>query len=285
MSVRYATNSLASLGRGPKSSLPFPWFRRRASALNTSYAFTSLSLGATANTKTAWTQVFASTSAAVGGIKVISRGAYTLTSAQSAITDIGIGAAGSETVIVPNLLTGAPANHFGGISFDIPVSIPAGSRIAIRASSQRVSYVLPVLVILFPATDPATTPTSVDTLGIATATSSGMSMTGASGTYTQIIASTARDYQALIIVPGPSSNSAYPGLAPIFTCAVGAAGAERDVTQSATNSDAGLGFGNFPLSGERGGGLVPAGSRISVKHNIASTPGNFSASVIGIPYV
>ena len=287
MSVRYASTSLASLARGPKSSQPSPWFRRRAASLTTSYAATSVSPGATANTKTSWVQVVASAPAAVGGIRVISRSAYTLSATQSAILDIGIGAAGSETVIVPNVLVGAPAStSFGGICFDVPIAIPAGSRVAIRAASQRTSYTLSINAILFAATDPLTTPSSVDTLGISTATSSGTAMTGASGTYTQIIASTARDYQALIVMPAPSSSSGFPSLSAIvFTCAVGAAGAERDITQAVATCDGGQGFGNFILPGERGGGLIPAGSRISVKHNITSTPGNFAAAVIGVPYV
>lgn len=287
MSIRYASNSTLNVGRGPKGSQAAPWFRRRATSRSTSYTAISVTLGAVANTKGSWSQVVASTSGTVGMVRLRAMN-YANAVAHATLLDIGIGAAGSEVVVVPNVTVGgggAP-NAFGGLIIDIPVSIPAGTRVAVRAQSQRTSYSFSINVVLLSALDAATTPTSLDTLGVSTATSSGTAMSGASGTYVQITSATTRDYQGLIVVPAIAANGTLSGTATVtFTLAVGAAGAEVDYTTCVLATDGGIGVHNNILPSLFAGGLVPAGSRIAVKHTIASSPGNLAACVIGVPYV
>jgi len=288
MSVRYTTLSRTSIERGPKSSSPTPWFRRRANALSSNnYTGISMSPGAVANTKTAWTQVTASTSERIGQIRLRMYSNYALVAAQSTLVDIGIGAAGSETVIIANLALGCATNIYGGIVIDIPINIPSGTRVAIRTQSQRTSYTYGINVILIGSSDPQTTPSSVDVLGTSTANSGNTAMSGASGTYVQIIAATTKDYQSLIVVPSLAPSAGLSGSITItYTVAVGAAGSEVDITQSVLYFEAGNGSSNIMLPPDnRGGILVRAGSRISVKHNIASGPSNYGACVIGVPYV
>jgi len=285
MSVRYASTSLASLGRGPKSSQPVPWFRRRAASRTSSYSGSSITLGSVAHTKTAWSQLVASTSASVGCIRVMMRNSYTYTASSSLLLDFGIGAAGSEIVIAQNIACGGGANTtYGGILFEIPVAIPAGTRVAFRAQSARTSWSQAFDAVLLANSDIATTPASVTTIGTSTATSAGTAMSGSSGTYVQMIASTAADYQAVIIVPSISSTSGAPNnSAAIFTLATGAAGSEVDVGQCVVRYDGGVGVGNAVLPGYCGG-YIPAGTRLSVKHNIASSPGSYDICLIGVPY-
>ena len=288
MSVRYTTLSRTSIERGPKSSSPTPWFRRRANALSSNnYTGISMTPGAVANTKTAWTQVTASTSERIGQIRLRMYNNYSLVAAQSTLVDIGIGAAGSETVIIANLALGYTTNIYGGIVIDIPINIPSGTRVAIRTQSQRTSYSYNINVILIGSSDPQTTPSSVDVLGTSTANSGNTAMSGASGTYVQIIAATTKDYQSLIVVPSLAPSAGLSGSITItYTVAVGAAGSEVDITQSVLYFEAGNGCSNIMLPPDnRGGILVRAGSRISVKHNIASGPSNYGACVIGVPYV
>jgi hypothetical protein len=288
MSVRYTTLSRTSIERGPKSSSPTPWFRRRANALSSNnYTGISMTPGAVANTKTAWTQVTASTSERIGQIRLRMYNNYSLVAAQSTLVDIGIGAAGSETVIIANLALGYTTNIYGGIVIDIPINIPSGTRVAIRTQSQRTSYSYNINVILIGSSDPQTTPSSVDVLGTSTANSGNTAMSGASGTYVQIIAATTKDYQSLIVVPSLAPNAGLSGSITItYTVAVGAAGSEVDIAQSVLYFEAGNGSSNIMLPPDnRGGILVRAGSRISVKHNIASGPSNYGACVIGVPYV
>ena len=284
MSVRYASASLASLGRGPKSSQPVPWFRRRAASRSSSYSASSITLGAVAHTKTAWSQLVASTSASVGCIRVVVRSNYNLGNSNTLMLDFGVGAAGSETVIAANIACGGGANTtYGGIVIEIPVAIPASTRVAIRAQSARVSWTASLHIVLLANTDTGTTPTSVDTIGTSTATSAGTAMSGASGTYVQMIASTAKDFQSVVIVPSISATGSQTNSAATFTLATGAAGSEVDVAQCVGNYDGGVGIGNVILPGYCGG-FIPAGTRLSVKHNISSSPGSYDICLIGVPY-
>ena len=108
-------------------------------------------------------------------------------------------------------------------------------------------------------------------------------MSGSSGTYVQITASTAADYQAVIIVPSISATSSQTNSAVTFTLATGAAGSEVDVGQCVAVFDGGVGVGNVILPGYCGG-FIPAGTRLSVKHNISSSPGSYDICLIGVPY-
>lgn len=288
MSVKYTTLSRLSVDRGPKSSFKTSWFNRKANSLNTNYNALTISPGAVANTKTAWTQVTASTTGRVGEIRLRMYNNYALVAAQSTLVDIGIGAAGSETVIISNMAMGYAAGVTSGIAVDIPINIPAGTRVAIRAQSQRTSYNFNMHVILIESSDPQTTPSSVDTLGTSTVNSGNTAMSGASGTYVEIISATTKDYQSLILLPGLAPSAGLSGSIVItYTLAIGAAGREVDISQSVLYFEAGNGSSNFllPPTTNRAGLHIPAGTRISVKHNIASGPTNYGACVIGVPYV
>lgn len=287
MSVRYATLSTLGTARGPRSSMLFPPFRRRAAYISPTMTPLTLAPGATAHTKTAWVQAIASTSAAVGIVRLRVYGNYTAGSAVNAsLIDIGVGAAGSEVAVASNIAVGGAAigNVFGGVYVDIPLAIPAGSRVSLRAQSQRTNYSFFVNVNFVAATDPQTTPASVDVLGTSTTNSGGTAMSGSSGTYVQISSSTTKDYQALILVPSVTPSGSVSGITATLTLAVGAAGSEVDITQCMAVGDFGLGMHNSVVIGQYGGGFVPAGSRIAVKHNMLS-PGWLSVCVIGVPYV
>ena len=106
--------------------------------------------GAAVNTKGSWVELSSSCSAvkalflAVGQTAAFAAGTETIT----ARLDIGIGAAGSELVLIPDLLFGAGADsstspnltaaYSPQFSAVIPCTIPAGTRIAVRASSTSV---------------------------------------------------------------------------------------------------------------------------------------------------
>lgn len=86
----------------------------------------------TANTKTAYTQLVASTSRQYEGLLVML--GYSSAAAWW-LFDIAIGAAGSEQVILPNLMH-TPRADYGGIStMFVPITVPAGVRVAVRAQA------------------------------------------------------------------------------------------------------------------------------------------------------
>lgn len=93
--------------------------------------------GGTANTKGAWTQITGSTPAALDALLIgigpagsLSRGTN-----MSWLLDIGVGAAGSEQIVLANILVTSanslnlPATEVLG---PIPCAIPEGSRLAVR---------------------------------------------------------------------------------------------------------------------------------------------------------
>jgi hypothetical protein len=95
--------------------------------------------GGTINTKSAYVQITASTTARIDILTVYYTGLNTSSTFAAWSIDIATGAAGAETIIIPDLR--ATANPAGGIPnlrpayVTLPVSIPAGTRIAARVSA------------------------------------------------------------------------------------------------------------------------------------------------------
>lgn len=87
----------------------------------------------TINTKGSWSQVTASLPHDAYGFWLTMAGTATSATSTDMLMDIGIGAGGSEVVIVPNLLAGwigTPTQ--GPRTLFIPIFIPKGTRVAIR---------------------------------------------------------------------------------------------------------------------------------------------------------
>lgn len=99
---------------------------------------TSVDPGGTANTKGAYSQIVAATTRDHTGLMWMldNQGDATLSNA-SLLMDIAIGAGGSEQVILPNIIL--RMNTTGAVTPDcsqvIPVQIPTGTRLAVRAQS------------------------------------------------------------------------------------------------------------------------------------------------------
>lgn len=103
---------------------------------------TSVDPGGTANTKGVYSQITSSTVADIAGIFVTFDAQNTSSGSSNASTsliDIAVGGAGSEIVIVPNILlsvfAGGSATQFGAAMPYMPIQIPAGSRLAVRSQS------------------------------------------------------------------------------------------------------------------------------------------------------
>lgn len=94
--------------------------------------------GGNSNVKGAWNQLIASTSRDLSEI-LCQLGSSPKN--QKANVDIGIGAAGSETIIIPDIrLEGNATYLVESLDIRFPITIPAGSRIAIRASTESSAY-------------------------------------------------------------------------------------------------------------------------------------------------
>ena len=267
-----------------------PWFYGLSGLIPSSSSSTArvtLTASATTHTKGAWTQLVASSADETGLLVVSYADTSTAATEVSVLLDLATGAGGSESAFASNIaIGGADSNRSqtAGNGIYLPIYIPSGRRIAARIQSNIASRTATVAVGLYRTTAMQMLPASLDVLGTSTATSRGTPMSGASGTYTEITASTARAYAAILIV---ASNPTASSISAAFTltAAVGAAGAEVDIGGISCNSLSPTAVAalaqtpwGFPIAAN-----IPAGSRLAVKHNLASNPGNVAATIIGVP--
>ena len=244
---------------------------------------------ATLHTKGAWTQMTASLATESALLVMNFRELGVANTETSMLIDIGVGASGSETVIVPDLaIGGAQAGGNNGtaqLCVWIPVRIASGTRVAIRCQAAIASDGCSSGFSFFGfAGTNALVPVSVDVLGTSTTTSRGTAMSGASGSYVEIVASTSQRYRAIVIVPSVPTNNVTTARVVRYTAAFGAAGAEVDIGSSLAEyntNEAVRSFGPSPIIPI--GCNIPAGSRLAVKHDISANPGDHACCLIGVP--
>lgn len=166
---------------------------------STSAEGVTVTASATAHTKGSWTELIASTSFAAQGIWVMLNNTGTSNIATPLLVDIGIGAASSETVLIPDLQGGQAqlwSNGFLGQCYFFPLRIPGGVRLSARCQATIVSDTVNVGVWLLGGSSVPTawTGTRVTAYGVNAAASSGASYavgaTNAWGAASQIVAST-----------------------------------------------------------------------------------------------
>jgi hypothetical protein len=85
-----------------------------------------------------WTQLVASTNDETYGLLININSNTASAASRNSVIDIGIGAAGSEVVCIPDLLCGNAASYTtpgSGVWYYFPLTIKAGTRVAVRAQS------------------------------------------------------------------------------------------------------------------------------------------------------
>ncbi len=223
---------------------------------------------ASANTKGSWVGVVASTSFEADALLVgMAQAGNTLTH----LVDFAVGGSGSEQIIAADILHGGHGRMMTWAQ--LPVSIPAGSRIAARCQASTGSAQVQVRVVLIrqgllgiPAGG------RVATLGANTADSGGTQIDPGAvgntyGSWVEISASTPDDIAALLPRIGNIANSAPTDSAANYYYDIGIGGAGSEVAI----------VDGFPFSvssnGSYGGGgppiwlpvSIPAGSRIAAR--------------------
>ena len=237
---------------------------------------------ATPHTMGAWTEVHASTSGVADLLRVVVQSIGVSASARAALVDVGVGAVGAEVVVAAGVAVGSAATGPPWLWFDLPIQVPAGTRIAARLQGQQASQTATVRVTAMCSPWPSLAPTSLDVLGTSPATSLGTSVSSA-GTWVQVVASSARAYRALQVLPSLATNAATAAFATLDV-GVGAVGAEVVAGTNRVYRHAGelcyrdyLGLG-LPSCGAV---HVPAGSRIAVRDSLGGS--GAGACVIGVP--
>ena len=270
------------------------WFEDGALLpVSESSADVTVTANSTAHTAGSWVELIASTAANTTLLQITARNVNTNNTNTATLLDIGTGASGSESALISNIGIGGAATTSTdislGLSFAIPIKVASGTRLSARIRSVVTGgKTAAITLIAYDMGDYSFGNSSVDVIGTSTTTSAGTAMTGASGTWVQVTASTSAAYRAIAVIP---SMAAWVGtnmaisLNNRFTLGKGASGSEVElgqITFSSHNVEA-------VYSGARSnlfivGTSVPSGTRLAIKHNLASTTsGNYGVTLIGIP--
>lgn len=279
MAIRYGDRSRVS-------TPVFGWLNNQAPfatiAGKENVAIVNVAADATPHTKGAWVQLVASTSEACNVLAVTFSNQATGTATQGLI-DIGVGASGSEQVVISNSVGGAGSTIANSLhtTYWFPVSIPAGSRIAARHQNVIGSRISTInLGLLFISTNNKM-PSSLDTYGADTSTSVGVTLTS-NNTYYEMTSSTSQAYQAIVMVP-QGSTATITATTPVLTLGMGAASSEVDLGTSRvatlTTENVGLRQSEPPFIYW---GHIPQGVRLAVKSTVGQA--GLQSIIFGVPY-
>ena len=247
---------------------------------------TLLQVGATPNVKSGYTELIASTSfdynEVMFNIRIFNGGH---------LFDIAIGAASSEQVVIPNVLLSLSGSEsdVGYARLQFPITIPAGTRIAIRSQSETASASFRIVCIGVGNSFTSSEGVSKITVYGASTTDSGGTgvdpggVANTKGSYSQVVASTGEDIKGFYLNFGDRDQA--KGVNDfLFDIAIGAASSEQvivsnyhvhthtteitDICQSRF----------FPIS-------LPAGTRIAVRsqsNEIVSTERILDVVIYGV---
>jgi hypothetical protein len=260
------------------------WFEYASPNIINSGTLLTVTANATPNTKGSWNQFVASSSSNTSFIFISVANVGSTATNTASLLDIGIGASGSETVIIGDVAVGASSSFGAGNSniFGVPFKIASGTRISARMQSVVASKTATVSVFLMDLGNYDTAPTSVDVIVADTANSKGISFSGASGSWTEAIASTSRSYRAVCCILS-SHNSDIAGITINWDVGIGASGSEVAFGSGRAAVGSNELLSNATPYNYLFGRKIPAGSRLAVRHNIAANPSYYGFTLIGIP--
>src|SRR5215469_168387 len=238
------------------------------------------------NTKSAWYQLTASAPFDICWLQFFFLIYESATAGVTVAIDIGVGASGSEQIIASNICLATPTNYADTYDVGIPVQIPAGSRVAVRYQETTTAVATP-LAMNCTAYDGGFYQmegcAGVDGIGVtvsgntvSTAYTPGAN--GATGAWTQIIASTARDYYGLSVICDNQMaiDTNYPFC--LTDIGIGASGSEKVIIASVFWAQ------QHQLVTKMTPMQIPAGSRLSVRGSISAAIGGtpkYGCSLLG----
>jgi len=193
---------------------------------------TSITAAGSTNTKGSYTQLIASTPFLSSWLIVQ---AMTNTNGSTMLGDIAIGGAGSEKIIVPDLMVQGPRDLF---ALPLPISVPKGVRLSARVQAATASHVCYLEITLLAAqAGMINSGGIVDTYGQNTATSRGTSIdpggsANTKGSWTQIAASTTRRARGFFLLIGGQGNTAASLGSWLYDVAIGGSGSEQTIVSN-----------------------------------------------------
>ena len=247
------------------------------------YTPANTTASATPHTVGAWVEAIASTSGPVDWLAVWATATATTGADTSSLIDIGIGGAGSETVVAASLPAGFQSaddglRPFSGMAM-FPLTVPKGTRIAVRQRALIASDTCSVFVETY--FQGLRCGSVVDTYGAVTASSRGTNMP-ASDTYVELTAATTQPHQALVMLMSGGGATTMSNVDPIYTLGAGPAAAETALLTCMVHSSTSeiLKMSSRPVAIYSG--HIPAGTRLAGKQSIGANYRDMI--VLGIRY-
>lgn len=246
------------------------------------------------NTKSAWTTIGTS-SFDTHRLMIAPGGVANAAQARNLLFDIGVGAVGSEAVLISNLNAGNNTANVGGRFIELPMFVPAGTRLSARYQTDDITLITAFSLAAFvmhygPGGWDAPTPAfAVDTYGSdASISRSSVTVTcgvsGAWSSWVEVSSSWEHDTEMLMLLPDAGADAQLALAYLSCQIGVGAGGSEQvvgqfDVWESNTNEQ--IGCHNFPTA--RRAIKIKAGQRVAVRASSASTaPQIFGISLYGV---
>lgn len=289
--------------RTTRQGMPVPWIDgfvlQPLAVLNGTADSTNSAANAVASS---WTQIFAASATSstdtIAAIWLhVSSTANAGSADNSCLIDVAQGNSGSEVIVAQDIAIGGTVNN-NPRPVLLPVRVPGNTRISFRARSATSGRTIRMstngfssaALLSSPFADrlpiATATATAVDVLGTSQSTSSGTACSSSSA-WTLITSSTTKDYQAVILIPsGPGNGTAVTAAQGKLDLGVGLLGSEVQIASVSVQLSATNGL-QVPhvASGFGIARAVPAGSRLVIRNNLASTPEALCGCVIGVPYV
>lgn len=234
---------------------------------------TALVTSATANAKGAYVTLIASTAGDADSLLI----ALSKSGASDYLVDIAIGAAGAETVIVPDLYVGNGTQIYQTAYYPFPVSLPAGTRLSARAQASSGLSVCEVAAYLLKGNFARPGAYGkVVAYGTASADSGGTSVEpgavlNTKGVYSTLISSTNEILRGFVLAFGGNNDTSRTTCSWLMDLAIGGSGSEKIILPDfllACNSNADAlmppvsPFMEFD---------IPAGTRISARAQCSIT--------------
>lgn len=249
----------------------------------------SVTAGA-ANVKGAWLELVAASARDAHSI-VLEIGTPTAAGPLGFLIDIGIGAGGSEQIIIPNLFYDQRTDNNESVIYvlRLKLKIPAGSRVAARVQCGTASRVQRISAQLVSGVASEDRIGRVYAYGVDTATSRGTQIDpGATvhtkGAWAQLVASS-DELSGLFMVPGHGPVSSTINSGNLADIGIGAAGSELVIVPNifVANSQSGDLF--LPAVTDLFRAKIPAGSRLAVRAqstNNSATERQFDVALYGV---
>lgn len=230
-------------------------------------SYTTVTADTTSHTKGAWTEIVpaAAYSFDVGMVVVRIQNVSASATNTAMLIDIGVGAASSEQVLLPNILAGGN----GSSPYWFPIFVPGGTRISARCQAAVAGGdTASVNVDLYGGPGVASHPLvyyAAENCGADTATSDGVTLTV--GSWVQLKSAT--DYDAVAAVPMFAVGGTVAGANNTINVGIGASSSEQvliDKVKISTNTSEAVSdatpTGLLPMDFR-----IPAGTRVAMNRD------------------